>query len=195
MRSSVNRALRPTDQDIPQTYPADQPRVEQPDQPREEPVRRARARRGGSGYRRVMRGIGLVFVAGLMGLLWFLGAMFTVRYVNSINVFGYSLSAWGNYTYALPIGITVAEFAFAPWREQDNRWRLVWGLILVFDALTTAFGFHALTAERVIEPFTIALPVIGTVGPIGLAVGSILALVPEPVFRGAISDLWGEIAR
>lgn len=151
---------------------------------------RRKGRRGT--YQRVLRCGALVMALGIAGLLWYLGARYTLDYLVTVRRFGPAVVAMGIAAYLLPLGITCVELALNPRTERRPALLILWFGILVFDALTTAVGFQL---ERSADTQTIVVPFFGVLGWIGSAVGLGLAYLPEKVGRGAAVALWEEMTR
>lgn len=164
-----------------------------------QPARSAR-RRSVTGYDRFVTltatGIGLLVCAAA----WFVGAYFTLDSFASFGV-GWaadalaalrsvfpgtkdpavtSVNAVAWFIWAIPLGITIAEIGFDPGRARGRASRVLWGVFLIMDATTTAFGLSR----------SLVTSLGGGVITAGLAagIGLMLALVPEKLARRLIRE-------
>lgn len=167
----------------------------------------ARPRR--SRNNRYDRGVQLAATAiGLAGcaLIWLIGSYFTLRALAALGVglaatglapvhallqigpaaerlSTEALSArWPSIVlaWALPLGVTLLETGFDPARTSGRSSRLIWGVVLSLDAVTSALGMQPILARLVGDaPLAWAL---------AAALGIILAVLPEKLARRLILE-------
>lgn len=129
-----------------------------------------------------MHGVGVLGgMAGSIGL-WWVGAFFTLRWIESLGL-GVSTNStvlW----WLLPLTITAMEVGLQPGNIKRSATSLIWGLVLLFDAYTTATGLHWWTKEQI----GIAMPQL-EYWTLAILIGVLLALAPERIVR----LLWNEL--
>lgn len=168
------------------------------------PMERSRRRPADGQYDQLVR-LGATIVGLVMCLLaWVTGGYFTLRWLESLGLAWAGMGAGlalaiipGNgdaaamlaqqhdrllaaLAWLIPLGISLAEIGFDPWRSRGPASRTLWGLILAVDAATTALGTHLILAGAVGD----GALTWGLAALIGLA----LALVPEKLARRLIRE-------
>jgi 5-methylcytosine-specific restriction enzyme A len=169
------------------------------------PVPRPR-RRSTTRYDRLVQ-VGAT-VIGLLGcaLVWLIGSYFTLRWLASLGV---GLAATGlapihtllqigpaddwivrsslralwptiAAAWALPLAITLIETGFDPARAGGRSSRLIWGIFLRLDAVTSALGIQPILVRFVADLLTS--------WAVAAIVGLLLALVPEKLARRLIIE-------
>jgi hypothetical protein len=145
---------------------------------------------------------------GLLGcaLVWLIGSYFTLRWLASLG-FGVAATGllpihtllhigpadtrltwpalrplWPTITgvWALPLAITLIETGFDPARAGGRHSRLVWGVFLSLDAVTSALGIQPILVRLAgddLATWTLAA-----------IIGLVLALVPEKLARRLIME-------
>jgi hypothetical protein len=135
-----------------------------------------RSARAGDFYDRLITTAALVGGLALCAAAWLVGARFTVAAVESTGW----LAAAGAWIWAIPVLVTALELRFSPNRRRGTASRLLWGLVLGFDVLTTALG--ALPWVGQWSPDLLTSAVMATV------LGMIFALGPEPAARALLRE-------
>ena len=169
------------------------------------PVARPR-RRSTTRYDRLVQ-VGAT-VIGLLGcaLVWLIGSYFTLRWLASLGV-GLAATGlapihallqigpadewmvWSSLrvlwpsiagAWALPLAITLIETGFDPARAGGRSSRLIWGVFLGLDAVTSALGIQPVLVRFVSDE--LACWVVAAI------IGLLLALVPEKLARRLIME-------
>lgn len=145
---------------------------------------------------------------GLLGcaLVWLIGSYFTLRWLASLGV-GLAVTglipihtvlqigpaddwiAWSSLraiwpsvagAWALPLAITLIETGFDPARAGGRSSRIVWGIFLSLDAVTSALGIQPIVVRFVADLLTAWV--------LAAMIGLVLALVPEKLARRLIME-------
>jgi hypothetical protein len=166
----------------------------------------AAQRRREARYDRIVRvGATAVGFAGCV-LGWLFGSYFTLSWLETLGI-GFAttalapirallqhgqvehLLAWTTFSeswltiigaWAIPLGITLAEIGFDPQRVGGRTSRLLWGVFLCVDAITTGLGIQPVISRFAGE----SVAAWALAGVVGL----LLALVPEKVARRLILE-------
>lgn len=151
-------------------------------------VPRARRKSNTATYDRIGYTLALIGAVSVAGIVWYVGAYYTLR---GLTAFGVQVNgpAW----WLLPTFITAIELWLMPKRGVGWQSILMFLAILGFDVLTSWFGLRADLAGR---PLPLGagwtLPASGLlfhVGCIALSLG--FAFLPEKIGRWASRELWG----
>jgi hypothetical protein len=169
------------------------------------PAARSR-RRNTTHYDRLVQ-VGATAI-GLLGcaLVWLIGSYFTLRWLASLGV-GLAATGitpihtllqigpadewivWSSLrtiwpsiagAWALPLAITLIETGFDPARAGGRSSRLIWGIFLSLDAVTSALGIQPIVVRFVADILTAWL--------LAALIGLALALVPEKLARRLIME-------
>lgn len=136
----------------------------------------------------VVLAIALVGVLIVAGVLWWIGASFTLAFLHGQTA---SLSRLGLGQWAIPVIITAVELALWPRLSSAvARW-VIWLAFLAFDLGTSSAGFTDWGAGRTVPLFGgITFPAGGWwLWVQGLAIGMLLAFGPERMARYALGEL------
>jgi hypothetical protein len=169
--------------------------LEQPAQA--QPDTRKPAKRRKASTQSIARTLAALFLIAASAYLWYLGAGYTLAWIDSlpgrvdpsewrVQAFGASLPAG----YIIPIGVTTIEMGLI--RQYKRVKDLLHGSpILAIDALSTASG---IALAKLWSEATVKLPLFGSVGLGGAALGLCLAFLPEAGIRYGLEILteeWG----
>jgi hypothetical protein len=145
-----------------------------------------RVRRHPGLYDRVIESLANVAALAAAGLLWWIGAQFTLAFVTSL---GADLSRLGAGQWVIPAFVTAIEIKF--WPHQGTQRNLVWLFLIVagFDLLTSVLGGAEWLAGRAIGS-AITLPQSGTLlWAMSLGAAALCAFWPERLARTAVTEL------
>lgn len=137
-------------------------------------------------YDRVIESLANTAALAAAGLLWWIGAQFTLAFVTSL---GADLSRLGAAQWVIPAFVTAIEIKF--WPRRGAQRNLVWLFLIVagFDLLTSVLGGAAWLSGRAIGT-AITLPQTGTVlWAMSLAAATLCAFWPERLARTAVTEL------
>ena len=143
-------------------------------------------------YERIGTSVALCFALFIAGLLWWIGAYFSLLFLASLGI---KLASYGAWAYLIPAAVTASELFLWPARHKVKPLIVLWLLILAFDIGSTASGCVELLAGRNIKLFTgFTIPDQGVVlTALAIGVGIVCAFGPEKlgkVAAGNLYDLW-----
>ncbi len=140
-------------------------------------------------YTKIQTSIALSFALLVAGLLWIVGAFFTLQ---ALETLGIKLAGIGIWQWFIPIAITASELALWP-RRSSARLQFVFFIsVLLFDIGTSFAGLVQWGAGRTFPLFEgITFPEGGWgLRIIALVIALIFAFGPERLARWAGPELW-----
>ena len=153
---------------------------------------KARMQAAGSSLDRAMTAVAYCGVILLAGLLWYIGAFYTLTFCRTVipAVERLDLFMWG-----IPLIITAIELKMWP---KPTSSKLLWAVfvgILIFDIGSSYSGFTTWAGGRTIPLFNgFTFPESGAVLSLtGIVLGVVFAFAPERMARAAareLMDLW-----
>lgn len=167
-----------------------QPAASHVAQPKEQPQpRRTSSRRISTAYDKAGTTVAYAGAMFLAGLLWYLGAFFTLTFLQTQ---GLEIQHLGLVAWLVPLGITAIELWLMP--RTGTRWQsvLVFLAVLAFDVGTSWSGAITWGAGKHIALFNgFTLPKAGlTLHALALVLGLVFAFLPEKIGRWAAAELW-----
>lgn len=139
-----------------------------------------------SGYEYILARSALLVALLLAVGIWWVGARFTLDWLRSIGVAVETLGvlAWG-----FPLGITALEMGMLVARSRLVWAWLFWGGVLLFDIYTTAAGLLLMVDGMPVLGVTISQHDVSS-WVAAVAIGVLIAVVPEPAARSIWRELW-----
>lgn len=167
--------------------------VESPPPKTQRPKRRATPKIEGR-IDLVMTVIAYLGVLGIAGGLWYVGARFTLVFLNTLAP---GLATVGIIAWAIPVIITAIELTLWPHSRTSSILWAVFLVVLTFDIGTSFAGFTQWAGGRTVPLFTgIMVPSGGwQLWALGIGCGLLFAFGPERLTRVAIGELKAIVAR
>lgn len=173
--------------------PAEAPVI--PARPRQQRAQ-ARAKAAGNSIDIALTATAYIGVILLAGLIWYLGAFYTLLFVQSIVPSVERLHLW---KWSIPLIVTAIELKMWP---KPGTAKLLWAVFvsfLIFDVGSSYSGFTGWAAGRTIPLFEgFTFPESGSALTItGIILGMVFAFAPERMVRAAAAELmtlWKQVS-
>lgn len=166
-----------------------------PPRPRQQRAQ-ARAKAAGNSIDLALTATAYIGVILLAGLLWYLGAFYTLLFVQSVIPSVERLQLW---KWSIPLIVTAIELKMWP---KPGTAKLLWAVFvsfLIFDVGSSYSGFTGWAAGRTIPLFEgFTFPESGPALTItGIVLGMVFAFAPERMIRAAAHELmilWKQVS-